>query len=1285
MKKRLLTLAFILLLVCVCPSAALAAGTGTANSDPAAITPADFTFTAASYAPFNNGYEECTAVEQADGTYRLPVPVTAVAAAGASITITAPNGYTEPFSVTYTAYENNTYSQTAPEKTVQSVNGEIVITDHFVSNGFRVICSDLHISVAGADYSILLNPYAEPGGLTLLIGNSAIFPVVKTGAGLYAEVWAGRTIQLSVAPPHIGNLVFNCFVDNDGTGNWQFSLAEDEERTFSIKLSPHDSSYGFDENTYVLNIKGVASPAPLILNYEQPAMQYNAFANQNQEMVIALQTQNTDENTIYQWEGNGTQGTDPSTFNVNTAKPGVFNVKCTLTNTVGGVDYSVSTGTIHVWVRPADSIDPPTFSLQPIPDYYYVGDGATPLSAQAEPFTTVVTITYQWYSNTTASNSGGTAVGEPFIKPGFPSTYTPPTTEAGSTWYYCQAVTEWQCLTENGYVTYTSEPAVTEAVEIKVLPAELPFSGAGTSGDPYLIKTYADLKELRDRVAMGSGFEGLYFKMNSDIATESDWTPIGITVDGTNNVNAAGNLRAFKGTFDGGGHTLTVASGGLPLFGYVQNTTIKNLKIYGPQINGYGLVNNFYGYGLSGTGVTIDGVTVLGGTNILKSGLLGGEIDTGINGFAGVSAEFTANISNCTIQSGVTVGSSGNQNYIGSFAGRFQGTIENCTSAATVKGKGYVGGIIGTRDNALGNCQVINCQFHGTVQASGDNVGGIVGGGYSNSTAPNGIKVTVKNCTVDGSVTGVKNVGGILGGDVYVACAWNYYTFSNNRFTGTVSGSQNVGGVIGFLDSLNKNDNIINNYYAPGCGASKGIGKVVYVDTNCATHETASGAIYFNTQTSTSGCPDVLGCHWQVGLNRTDDPLGADAYRLTGDSATAPFVVELTVTGYKDQYMVGEAFDKSGIVVTATYSDGSTADVSGQATFSGFDSSEPGRKTVTAAFGGMTAAFTVNVVAPSGDITVKLTVLGDTLHDMPEGDHGHGLWLGGLTEWLPQTEYTVDANATVWDLLNRAFDADDTLTLYSRWTESYGSYYIYAVQKDELTLTEKDNCDNSGWMVAVNGVHVQVGVSLMTLKNGDSVTLHWCDDYVADESEGARQEFAARKPAVKAEGDKKTGKIKLTITPVPGAVKYRILVAEKAEGPFTLAAETEEETYTYSGNAGTRYFFKVVAVNASGVESAESAAVSIVRLPGQVTGLKATSKKKQVTLKWKKVTGAKKYFVYMSKNGKTGWKKVGTTTKTTYVYKKGTVGKKLYFRVLAVTANGKKGEFSKAVSVKVKK
>ena len=59
-----------------------------------------------------------------------------------------------------------------------------------------------------------------------------------------------------------------------------------------------------------------------------------------------------------------------------------------------------------------------------------------------------------------------------------------------------------------------------------------------------------------------------------------------------------------------------------------------------------------------------------------------------------------------------------------------QGTIKNCVSYADVYGTDYVGGIIGTRDNAMGTCEVIGSEFYGTVTASGQHAGGIVGGGY---------------------------------------------------------------------------------------------------------------------------------------------------------------------------------------------------------------------------------------------------------------------------------------------------------------------------------------------------------------------------------------------------------------------------------------------------------------------------------------------------------------------------------------------------------------------------
>ena len=112
------------------------------------------------------------------------------------------------------------------------------------------------------------------------------------------------------------------------------------------------------------------------------------------------------------------------------------------------------------------------------------------------------------------------------------------------------------------------------------------------------------------------------------------------------------------------------------------------------------------------------------------------------------------------------------------------------------------------------------------------------------------------------------------------------------------------------MSALNKYNLVSNNYYASGCGAEKGIAVVKYVDTSCATHETASGAIYFDTS---KALPGITGVGFK-GLNRTDDPLGADAEKLcytdkpgdngnggtatpaTGDTGVLVWVIALPVT-----------------------------------------------------------------------------------------------------------------------------------------------------------------------------------------------------------------------------------------------------------------------------------------------------------------------------------------------------------------------------------------------------
>ena len=149
-------------------------------------------------------------------------------------------------------------------------------------------------------------------------------------------------------------------------------------------------------------------------------------------------------------------------------------------------------------------------------------------------------------------------------------------------------------------------PSVCLAADIWSYPTSkpsIPFGGGtGRQSDPYLIKCAQDLANLAYMVNHGTKYEGKYFKLTTDIVlndlminlsgnivygSPTSWTPIG-------------GSKCFKGTFNGGGHTIK----GLyikeedseynGLFGSVENATISNLKIDNSCI--YSTGNGFFKY-----------------------------------------------------------------------------------------------------------------------------------------------------------------------------------------------------------------------------------------------------------------------------------------------------------------------------------------------------------------------------------------------------------------------------------------------------------------------------------------------------------------------------------------------------------------------------------------------------------------------------------------------------------------------------------------------------------------
>lgn len=620
----------------------------------------------------------------------------------------------------------------------------------------------------------------------------------------------------------------------------------------------------------------------------------------------------------------------------------------------------------------ANSAQAPSFSTQPVGKTYLINSSSIkPLSVSAS-VNDGGTLNYQWYVS--SGNNGFTQ-----ISGATGTSYTPPTSAEGATnYYYC--VTTNTLKSVNGH-TYTSTTTSDTAAIIFKTVAEAggTWVGNGTAGSPYEITNANDLAILQNMVnTQGFSFQGYTFKLTHDITLPSCWVPIGGLVAGQRGEGNGTNILPFSATLDGGGHTIIVPNGCLPLFGYVRFATVKNLNIYGTNIAGYGLVNNYcVDYGPTGDygdwtatatypnmpmTIVIDNVTLKSGSSTQQSGFIGGY----------ASGANTVYIRNSKVESNVVIGSDKKQSDIGSFGGAFNGYIENCVSYATVYGINRVGGLIGSKGQSMGNCGVQDSAFYGTVVATGKYAGGILGSGYASPSAPNTPCVSIQNSYATGSITGSDYVGGLLGGEP--ACKQNWANgigyIQNNYFTGTVTATEadaaNIGGIIGYMNSLDRYNIISNNFYLNSCGASKGIGTVKAVDT-------------VTTKT----------------YNRTDDPTGTDVDKLC-KSATAKQLADGTVTaamnsginssgnwiqknkipdfgtavhlnslmlnGYKTIMTGGSILDLSGITAYGKYSDGTIKAIDiNKVTFNGFNSDLIGYYTVTATYDNHTYIFVVQV------------------------------------------------------------------------------------------------------------------------------------------------------------------------------------------------------------------------------------------------------------------------------------------------------------------------------------
>ena len=782
---------------------------------------------------------------------------------------------------------------------------------------------------------------------------------------------------------------------------------------------------------------------------------------------------------------------------------------CRITNTVNGKEYVTYTDVIHVYVdlgRSPNSI----IKINPFSKEYFEGDVIQPLYVKAESeFSSIQNYSYQWYKAKTADKYEDA---EP-IDGANEQTYTPIIEEEGDHYFFCAV--------KNSYQQYPASEARTNIATIKIKSSAdlgLNFQGDGTVNSPYVITGSDDLNKISNAVNQGYSFAGKYFKISDEveeISLPTSWKPIGTVKDQESSIilsegenrdkqydytGKGTKLFPFSGTFDGNNKTIVVAEGGLPLFGICREATIKNLNIYGKRIASNGLIHNYVvDYGIDGdynTGcpatATIENVRLKEKSQTLRSGFL--------SGFA--SGANTVNIVNCEIEPGVVIGydTSCEQAAIGSFAGEFNGTIYNSKSYATVNGKRQVGGLVGAKGQSMGPCTIANSQFIGRINASGDYAGGILGAGYYG--APNTPVPTVRNCLVAADIIGAKNVGGIYGGEPSCEDCWanGKGDITDNVFYGGLTATvanANVGGIIGFMKSYNKNQTMAENYYINTCGTAKGIGsveisKVKDLDLSKEGTAVSQAALQDNSVVLKLNKSKTSFKNWIQGKE----------YPI---HSSEPVVYEISLSGkYKTTYETGQKLVTDGVIITAKYSDGTTAKIDKDdkrfpdVKFTGFNSNKRGVQTITVTYGAATAAYEVTVLYPKATpITVFFTLLGDTAHgELTEATGKHTLKDKNLPEtWVERTEVPITNNQTVYDVMKKVFEAN-AIT----WEESYGlgTAYIESLTRNGVTLGQFTNGSFSGWMYTLNGKHPSLGVAQQYLNGGEEIIFHYTDDYTID-------------------------------------------------------------------------------------------------------------------------------------------------------------------------------------------
>ena len=283
--------------------------------------------------------------------------------------------------------------------------------------------------------------------------------------------------------------------------------------------------------------------------------------------------------------------------------------------------------------------------------------------------------------------------------------------------YKMKNATDWQA---GGEYTYTVSLAAAKDLGYTI-----------ESNGSYTVTSADGLMNIAELV--NGGKSDINITLDTDIdLTGKDWTPIGTDYD-----------NSYKGTFDGGGHTIT---------GLTFTTNDEYAGLFG-WLNRAGTVKN----------VVMEGVQIT--SNQIYGGSIGGVVGSG-----------WGTIENCSVS-----GSVSGTVYVGGVVGvQIGGSITGCSSSATVKGMVDVGGVAG---QTIFGATLTACYATGNVIIEMAPKKNIAGGGLVGMNAGSSLLAcyATGNVTSTGSSTGYMHIGGFLGNN-YTTVTAGYW--KNNHEQG---------------------------------------------------------------------------------------------------------------------------------------------------------------------------------------------------------------------------------------------------------------------------------------------------------------------------------------------------------------------------------------------------------------------------------------------------------------------------------------------------------------------